>query len=191
MIKYKLLYKKGYLLKVTTWENDGDDYKTQEIDGLDENELKFYIELAERFKSEYQKNKKTKNIGTCNLGNNEQPLYILFATIHELLKKYNFFPIDINRLDEVKHERIFKDPKVKLYALLEQIDKLKPNVAPENVLELLDSIALPIHSFICTILGTPVGYEYGFCRVYASHEVFKIEEDMILRVADMRANPED
>ncbi len=41
----------GYLLKVTTWENDADNYRTIELDGLSESDVQFYIKVAELFKS--------------------------------------------------------------------------------------------------------------------------------------------
>lgn len=43
--------KKGYQLHITTWENDGDNYKTKVIDGLNKEDTQFYIQLAHLFKS--------------------------------------------------------------------------------------------------------------------------------------------
>jgi len=41
--------KPGYLLKVTTWENDGDNYNTVDIDGLTEEQVRFYIHVCKKF----------------------------------------------------------------------------------------------------------------------------------------------
>jgi hypothetical protein len=53
--------KKGYQLHITTWENDGDVYKTKVIDGLDKADVKFYIELASLFTS--KNNRSSKGFG--------------------------------------------------------------------------------------------------------------------------------
>jgi hypothetical protein len=46
--------KKGYRITVTSWENDADNYNTKSIEGLDENEIKFHVELAKMHVSENQ-----------------------------------------------------------------------------------------------------------------------------------------
>jgi hypothetical protein len=43
--------KPGYLLKITTWENDGDNYNTKELHGLSEMETNFVIDVCELFYS--------------------------------------------------------------------------------------------------------------------------------------------
>lgn len=40
---------KGYKLTVTTWENDGDNYKTEFLYGLSKEEVLFYVELCKTF----------------------------------------------------------------------------------------------------------------------------------------------
>lgn len=35
--------KKGYLLSVTSWENDGDNYNTVILDGLEKEDVDFYL----------------------------------------------------------------------------------------------------------------------------------------------------
>lgn len=41
----------GYLLKITTWENDADNYNTKEIAGLSRSEAIFLIKVCQLFKS--------------------------------------------------------------------------------------------------------------------------------------------
>ena len=41
----------GYILEVTTWENDADNYKTVPIYGLELNDVKFLIKFFSHFKS--------------------------------------------------------------------------------------------------------------------------------------------
>ena len=52
---------KGYQLHITTWENDGDVYKTKVINGLAKEDVKFYIELASLFTS--RNNSSSKGFG--------------------------------------------------------------------------------------------------------------------------------
>jgi hypothetical protein len=41
----------GYRLTITSWENDADYYQTHTIEGLFENDVKFYIAVLKLFKS--------------------------------------------------------------------------------------------------------------------------------------------
>jgi hypothetical protein len=43
----------GYILKITTWENDGDNYKTSEITGLSKEDVPLYLHLVSLFKSRH------------------------------------------------------------------------------------------------------------------------------------------
>lgn len=54
----------GYQLHITSWENDGDDYKTTILSGLSEPDARFYVDLATRFSS-------VNNWKTPGLGNEE------------------------------------------------------------------------------------------------------------------------
>lgn len=40
----------GYRVSVTTWENDGDNYKTEIIDGVSEKHIPFIVELCNLLK---------------------------------------------------------------------------------------------------------------------------------------------
>lgn len=44
-------YKKGYLLKIHTWENDGDNPNIKEIVGLCKQEVECYVKILNLFKS--------------------------------------------------------------------------------------------------------------------------------------------
>ncbi len=41
----------GYRLTVTSWENDGDNYRTKTVEGLSEGRLRYYVDLIKRFAS--------------------------------------------------------------------------------------------------------------------------------------------
>lgn len=43
----------GYRVQVTTWENDGDNYNTEAMDGLDENEVRFVLHVCKLFGSSF------------------------------------------------------------------------------------------------------------------------------------------
>ena len=57
---------KGYAVAVTSWENDGDNRSTKTVYGLDENEVKFVLELADLFKSE-----NSYDLGDRGIGNSD------------------------------------------------------------------------------------------------------------------------
>jgi hypothetical protein len=41
----------GFQIQFSSWENDGDNYKTQIVNGLGEEDVKFYLTIANRFTS--------------------------------------------------------------------------------------------------------------------------------------------
>lgn len=49
--KMSKVIKKGYMIEVTTWENDGDNYKTSSVDGLSQQELRVLYDYCNRFSS--------------------------------------------------------------------------------------------------------------------------------------------
>lgn len=57
-------FKQGYLFSLTTWENDGDNYQTQIVDGLTKAQAQFYVDLAIMH---YSKNGYQKPVGFGNI----------------------------------------------------------------------------------------------------------------------------
>lgn len=55
-----------YLLKVTSWENDADNYNTVEIRSEDATEIAFYIKVAKLFYSENAWGDKPKGFGNAD-----------------------------------------------------------------------------------------------------------------------------
>lgn len=45
------MIKPGYQLHIITWENDGDNYKTEILNGLTEADVRFYVHIVKRFNS--------------------------------------------------------------------------------------------------------------------------------------------
>lgn len=44
------MIKKGYQLRVTSWENDADNYNTVSLDGLSKEDVEFYINFIKVFR---------------------------------------------------------------------------------------------------------------------------------------------
>jgi hypothetical protein len=61
-----MIIKAGYRLSVTSWENDGDNYQTHSIDGLNEEKVKNLIELVSLFESRNSSKNKFGNIYEAN-----------------------------------------------------------------------------------------------------------------------------
>ncbi|BEH88054.1 hypothetical protein [Klebsiella phage phiKp_21] len=60
--------KAGYTVSVTTWENDGDNYQTNDIVGLSKEDAKMFIDTLPIFKSV---NSKKKGLGNKELNINQ------------------------------------------------------------------------------------------------------------------------
>ena len=73
----------GYRLTIHTWENDGDCYTTQVIDGLVEKQVRFYIDLAKRFVSENDQ-------GSPGLGNAAHDTGMLLAVFNDVAKQHGY-----------------------------------------------------------------------------------------------------
>jgi hypothetical protein len=55
MTKFTII-PKGYRLTVKTWENDADNYRTETISGLSENDVKFFTKLCKLFEDDQLNN---------------------------------------------------------------------------------------------------------------------------------------
>lgn len=124
-------YPAGFQVKFTTWENDGDDYKTNIISGLPPTDAKFYYDLAMNFTS------RNNPLNGGGLGNNEQSA----DTLREVLD----YEVECN-------------PHIS-YKLKEKIAVAKDS----------DST---VYQFFYEFLNWPVQYDYEFCRVVESVEIF-------------------
>jgi hypothetical protein len=72
-----LLAKGGYELRIETWENDADNYKTQVLTNLTEEDLDFYIELAHLFSS-------TNSREDPGMGNEEHDFEVYAEIMHDI-----------------------------------------------------------------------------------------------------------
>jgi hypothetical protein len=78
--------KAGIKLEITSWENDMDNLNTISVNGLTEDEAKFYIEFASLFKSCDSRDDK-KNFGNTSDLTEEQGK-ILLSLVDDIVKKY-------------------------------------------------------------------------------------------------------
>ena len=56
-IKFGQTISKGYVIEIETWENDGDNYKTQTIFGVEEQEIQQYKYILELFQGSHCNNR--------------------------------------------------------------------------------------------------------------------------------------
>lgn len=95
-----LIIPAGYYLKVTTWENDGDYYATNELMGLTATDAQFYVKLVQKFKSR-------NNRSSPGLGNQHNSDAVLREVVDKLLAKYSDVSPDVRV--KFKSEDLFSD----------------------------------------------------------------------------------
>jgi len=72
---------RGYQLQITSWENDGDYYNTQIVNGLTASQAAFYVEFAELFGDS--------GIETGNCCDNEEVEWAkLYKAVLEICERY-------------------------------------------------------------------------------------------------------
>jgi LPS sulfotransferase NodH len=84
----KLLYKKGYLIRVTSWENDADNYKTAEMHLPTEEGMKQAVEFAKLFEESFHGG----GIGNIHGDYHSEEIAGALETLQKFYEKYpNFF----------------------------------------------------------------------------------------------------
>lgn len=138
----KKIVSSGYRIKFTTWENDGDDYQVNIIEGLQSSEdVLFLVELGSCFRSRYGRRVQA----TRTLGNDDYTNEFLSELI---------------------------DSQLELHPLISKELKERWTFAEDELEYIID--------VLYEVLGYPVGYEYGFCRVMETIEVEQIDEDIFV-----------
>lgn len=133
-------YAPGYLIRCTTWENDGDNYSTQAMDGIESVEDKdFLVALASKFCSTNSKHQ--------GMGNEEHDHYTLCEVINDLLEEHPGVSASLR-------------------------DELLPMLNEESEGEVQDWLD-------SNLLGSPVDYDHGFCRVIEYVEVHFVQDPII------------
>lgn len=77
----KVLYKKGYLVRVVSWENDGDNYNTKEVSGLTKEEAESTVAFAKLFTSKH-------DIDNPGIGNIYDPSDSAAKVVFDILRNH-------------------------------------------------------------------------------------------------------
>lgn len=78
--------KPGYQVQVRSWENDGDNYKTEVVSGLSLEAAKLHVFIADAFSSRYEK--RPENLPYSVSGNDENTLEDLIELWRYASEKY-------------------------------------------------------------------------------------------------------
>jgi hypothetical protein len=76
----------GYYVELTTWENDGDNYKTETHTGLEWSEVLFLNEIYKKFNSGYKSNSFDNTFGNREICDIEQSVIDWFKSLPEYIK---------------------------------------------------------------------------------------------------------
>ena len=133
------MLKKGYIIEVDSWENDGYNYQTNTISGLTDNDVNFYKELLLLF---YSKSNNHNCFGNCyeksDLRDIEETLEILTNLIIKYYPNFNKFYNDCDVSDSIytiKYEFLNKVLGSGEY-YFRVFDNMKIYYIPEDIIEI-------------------------------------------------------
>lgn len=156
----------GYVIDVTTWENDGDNYKTKTLFGVEEHEILQFQYLLKKFKSRYSSTKIERYCGNCLFS--EQSLFIYEYLVEglfsdqlypEFIKKVFRIEVDLGNKSEEDEERVF------------DLFFVNGNKVLEGLINILGNAS--------------EYYDYDFLRVVESVKYSYIEEEIVLPTVKM------
>jgi len=152
------MIKKGYQLTITSWENDGDAYKTQIISGLSQEKLKFFIDVMSNFFWNHR-----------------------FA---ETLVKGKYYHggnknISDEKVVEIINDTLSRYPDVK-EEIMTEYDLGHENDEFEEEWDREEYISVSYRKIITDLLGHPVSeyYDKDFVRVACEYQVHYIPLDV-------------
>lgn len=144
--------KKGYVVSIDSWENDGDHSQTKTIFGLEKDEVEFLKDFLSLFKS-------CNSVKNCH-GNEYFNYESVFSDLYGLWSLHSKFIKSKMKID---------------YSSIADEDELDDYVC-SNPEKHYDSI----YQYICDLLGYPVEYDGGFVRVFESITVNYLKDDLTL-----------
>lgn len=144
--------KAGYIVQTTTWENDGDHYKTQYNYGLTQEEAAQWVIILQWYSS-----------SQSDLGNEEFDNDVFLERLFEYTEKGLFTKEFIK--SQFGLELIGSDPE-------EWLNSFLPGI--------LDEFEETIMDVLVKFLGSAAEYDYNFCRVVDKVKVLYIKEDIII-----------
>lgn len=156
----------GYVIDVTTWENDGDNYKTKTLFGVEEHEILQFQYLLKKFKSRHSSTKAERYCGNGLFS--EQSLFIYEYLVEglfsdqlypEFIKKVFHIEVDLGNKSEEDEERVF------------DLFFVNGNKVLEGLINILGNAS--------------EYYDYDFLRVVESVKYSYIEEEIVLPTVKM------
>lgn len=142
----------GYLIQVRSWENDGDDYRTETICEVQPEHVNQILRVLQWFEAKED-----------DLGN---------ETVHCIVLAERL-------LNEYHEGTLTKDFIEKYFALPELI---REDALDEEYDAFYDAVPDDIFDDFYVFLSHPVQYDYGFCRNVEMVDVLLIKEDIIIPV---------
>jgi hypothetical protein len=95
---------KGFQLHITTWENDADHYKTQIFSGLTEEDVRFYLAIATKFKSQNNYNDQGLGNGSVTPFQMKEVINAAFASYPNISPEIKKFVVNCQRVEEDEDE---------------------------------------------------------------------------------------
>ncbi|EIP2092505.1 hypothetical protein AYADHXPP_CDS0141 [Escherichia phage 235Ecol030PP] len=157
---------KGYVIDVTTWENDGDNYKTKTLFGVEEHELQQFKYLLKKFKNRHSSTKAKHYCGNTPFSDCSSIIYEylvegLFSDqlTPEFIKKVFDIEVDLGNKSEEDEERVF------------DLFFISGDEVSQGLIDILGHAS--------------EYYDYDFLRVVESVEFAYIEEEIVLPTVKM------
>lgn len=157
---------KGYVIDVTTWENDGDNYKTKTLFSVEEHELQQFKYLLKKFKSRHSSTKAERYCGNtpfsdCSLLIYEYLVEGLFSDqlYPEFIKKVFDIEVDLGNKSEEDESRVF------------DLFFVKGDEVSKGLIDILGHAS--------------EYYDYDFLRVVERVEFAYIEKEIVLPTVKM------
>lgn len=97
----RTLYKAGYVIRVTSWENDGDNYRTKEMHIAEKEKLDVVVEFVKLFTS--RNNYKNRGIG--NLCYGEEAYNTAFSDFYEEYMPWFCEDVDLEGAEDEDEKR--------------------------------------------------------------------------------------
>lgn len=155
-LKYGDHVSSGYVIQVTSWENDGDDYETNEIQELTLDEVEYFKQVLPLFAS-------INNGGSdVSYGNDDFNEGLIFDIA--------------NLIDSGKITEEFSIKHLGIHLNYAEILENTGEVAGVSV----GSIITKLHKF----LGVPANYDYDFIRVVEKYSVLRFSESFTIPSPD-------
>ena len=147
----------GFMTEITTWENDGDNYKTQSERGLTHEQVELIVGLAERFKSAHNIRGDKKNL--WNLGNEYHSNEVLVQMFEDVCKQKQLLcPIEyiaalgdedapLKYISEFLYEKVLGSPDEGYYSnegtFCRVVETIKVFAVPQEIHEVTNRFMAP------------------------------------------------